>query len=109
MTHRASDPNSGWELWKSDGTASGTVLINDIQHGELSSTPRNLTNVNGTLYFTLGMLEILYQSNGVTVTQAAVIDQYQDTPSGRRGFDPQDQAAGVNGGRIDNPRVLQRG
>ena len=39
------------ELWKSDGTTAGTVLVKDIWPGLGSSSPRELTNVNGTLFF----------------------------------------------------------
>lgn len=41
------------ELWKSDGTPGGTVLVKDINpaYGD-ASNPRNLLNVNGTLFFT---------------------------------------------------------
>ncbi len=42
---------NGSELWKSDGTAAGTVLVKDIRQGGSSSVPQFLTNVNGTLYF----------------------------------------------------------
>ena len=59
----ASDGENGVELWKSDGTAAGTVLVKDIRPGSTydpstdddvpnSSEPANLTNVNGTLFFT---------------------------------------------------------
>lgn len=41
------------ELWKSDGTPSGTVLLKDIYPGNLNgSDPRDFFEVNGTLYFT---------------------------------------------------------
>ena len=43
--------NSGRELWKSDGTEAGTVRVKDINPGSASSDPRDLTNVNGTLFF----------------------------------------------------------
>ena len=43
----------GYELWKSDGTVAGTVLVKDINSGSGSSHPVNLTNVNGTLYFSV--------------------------------------------------------
>ena len=43
---------TGSELWKSDGTAAGTVLVKDINPGSAWSYPDNLTNVNGTLFFT---------------------------------------------------------
>jgi ELWxxDGT repeat protein len=39
-------------LWKSNGTTGGTVLVEDISTGSGDSLPTNLTNVNGTLYFT---------------------------------------------------------
>ena len=42
---------NGWELWKSDGTAAGTVLVKDIRAGHDGSIPGYLTNVNGTLFF----------------------------------------------------------
>ncbi|MFM9960123.1 MAG: ELWxxDGT repeat protein [Planctomycetaceae bacterium] len=43
------------ELWKSDGTVEGTVLVADISTDPFSnpigSSPQHLTNVNGTLFF----------------------------------------------------------
>jgi trimeric autotransporter adhesin len=38
------------ELWRSDGTESGTYLVKDFAEGE-SSIPQYLTNINGALYF----------------------------------------------------------
>ena len=37
LIFRASDGTNGRELWKSDGTASGTVMVKDIQ--KAVSTP----------------------------------------------------------------------
>ena len=45
-----SDGNSERELWVTDGTAAGTVLIED-RNGDLSFDPRNLTCVGTTLFF----------------------------------------------------------
>jgi ELWxxDGT repeat protein len=42
----------GVELWKSDGTAAGTVLVADLFPGNVSSTPMSLTAFNGKLLFT---------------------------------------------------------
>ena len=45
----------GKELWKSDGTAQGTVLVKDIISGADESKVKNLTDVNGTLFFSAKM------------------------------------------------------
>ena len=47
----ATDGTNGLELWKSDGTNAGTIMVKDINLSS-SSGPKNLTNVNGTLFFT---------------------------------------------------------
>src|SRR5262245_23877219 len=41
---------TGRELWSSDGTDAGTVLLKDIAPGPAPSTPRNLRVVDGTLF-----------------------------------------------------------
>ena len=43
----------GEELWTSDGTEAGTVLVRSFA-GDASSFPRYFTDVNGVLYFTAG-------------------------------------------------------
>jgi ELWxxDGT repeat protein len=52
---RASDPEHGEELWKSDGTEAGTVLVKDINpgpYGSLAFSASLSTEMNGTLFFT---------------------------------------------------------
>ena len=49
---QAYDGVNGYELWKSDGTTSGTVMVKDIYNGSGSSYPQELTAVGNTLYFT---------------------------------------------------------
>lgn len=46
------DPDKhGVELWKSDGTAAGTVLVKDINVGVSGSFPSSLRDVSGKLFF----------------------------------------------------------
>src|SRR5439155_1764444 len=47
----ADNPATGAELWKSDGTAAGTVLVKDINARPSSSSLSTFANVNGILFF----------------------------------------------------------
>jgi ELWxxDGT repeat protein len=71
------DGAHGQELWKSDGTAAGTVMVKDICPGTASSQPGNLANVNGTLFFTAsdGTTGVeLWKSNGTAAGTVLVKD-----------------------------------
>jgi ELWxxDGT repeat protein len=48
----ANDFIHGYELWRSDGTTVGTVLVKDVERPDTSSAPYDMTEMNGTLYFT---------------------------------------------------------
>ncbi len=47
----SNDDANGMELWVSDGSVEGTHLLRDIFPGTLSSTPTELTSVDGVVYF----------------------------------------------------------
>ncbi|MHC4814823.1 MAG: ELWxxDGT repeat protein [Planctomycetota bacterium] len=47
----ATDNTSGTELWRSNGTPGGTVLVKDIWSGTLASAPSELTAIGGTVFF----------------------------------------------------------
>ena len=47
----AADPAHGSELWRSDGTAAGTVLVKDIRPGPGSSRISSLTAIGDRVFF----------------------------------------------------------
>ncbi|MBX3740625.1 MAG: cadherin-like domain-containing protein [Akkermansiaceae bacterium] len=57
----ASGGGSLVELWKTDGTAAGTLMVKDIRPGGLASNPRDLTR--------LGSLVIFSADNGTNGTE----------------------------------------
>lgn len=48
---RPDDGVHGDELWKTNGTAAGTVLVKDIYPGTQGSDLQSFINVNGVLFF----------------------------------------------------------
>lgn len=41
----------GWELWRTDGTSTGTTMIRDINPGANHGTPKDFTVFNNLLFF----------------------------------------------------------
>ncbi|MBX3412277.1 MAG: hypothetical protein KF708_06125 [Pirellulales bacterium] len=85
----------GVELWVSDGTTAGTRLVKDIRPGPANSSPQQLTNVNGTLFFIARTDEHgleLWKSDGTTSGTVLV----KDISSGPNSSAPSD-LSNVNG------------
>jgi ELWxxDGT repeat protein len=73
----ANDGVHGDELWKSDGTPSGTVLVKDIEPGYDTSYISNLRNINGTLFFAADYYrQHLYKSDGTASGTSVVSDTF---------------------------------
>ena len=73
----ATDGQNGVELWRSNGTSSGTVMVADIDPGWNGSTPAELEPVGNVLYFTAddGLLgRELWKSNGTSSGTVLVED-----------------------------------
>jgi ELWxxDGT repeat protein len=49
----AEDASHGYELWKTDGTPTGTVIVKDIAPGVDPSLPNSFKVYNGKLYFSV--------------------------------------------------------
>ncbi|HEX2642776.1 MAG TPA: ELWxxDGT repeat protein, partial [Thermoanaerobaculia bacterium] len=77
------------ELWKSDGTEPGTVLVKDIRTGIESSNPDRLTDVGGDLFFfalTDAVGRELWKSDGTEAGTSLVKDIRPGTESSSRPF-----------------------
>jgi ELWxxDGT repeat protein len=98
----ANDGVFGSELWKSDGTAAGTVMVKDIIPGGAGSSPFDMTNVNGMLEFYAfdGSSFGLYRSDG---TAAGTIEIAQNIDTNALiGFTPQPAADDFNGDHLSD-------
>jgi ELWxxDGT repeat protein len=74
---RANGDEGSSELWKSDGTATGTAAVADVRPGPLGSDPAEFTVVGGTLYFTANDGEHgreLWKTNGTAEGTSLVAD-----------------------------------
>src|SRR5215208_1207956 len=73
----ANDGKHGLELWKSDGTSSGTKLVKDINTGPDDSDPDSLTAFKGRLLFSAddGVHGYeMWRSNGTKANTALLIN-----------------------------------
>jgi len=78
----------GRELWRSNGTTSGTAQVGEVNAGTASSAPTELTMVGSTLFFSAfdGTDRELWKTNG---TLAGTV-QVKDIMPGAGSGDPQD-------------------
>jgi ELWxxDGT repeat protein len=73
---RANDGTTGSELWKTDMTSGGTVLVKDINTGTVSSVPQNFAVLGSNLIFSAidASGAELWKSDGTTVGTVQVKD-----------------------------------
>lgn len=86
----ASTSATGTELWKTDGTEAGTILVADLQPGPEDSQPRELTRVGDSVYFSArtgnSTVRTLWKTDGTSLGTTAVAPQLLD-PTGFLEFD----------------------
>ena len=85
---QARDPasNTGYELWKSNGTVAGTVLVKDINPAAGSSNPGGFKKLNNAIYFSAydGVNgNELWKTDGTAVGTVMVKDIYPGAEGSR--------------------------
>jgi len=73
----AHDPRHGVELWRTDGTAAGTVMVKDINPGAGSSNPAEFAAIGNHLFFRAddgATGAELWRSDGTTAGTALLVD-----------------------------------
>ena len=80
----ADDGVHGIELWKVDGETKGVSMVKDIRPGADSSTPSDLTEFRGELFFTIGEEE-LWRSDG-TESGTVMVKNLDDNTSNQDDF-----------------------
>jgi ELWxxDGT repeat protein len=84
----AQDAQHGRELWKSDGTAAGTVLVDDIDPGPAGSNPTDITPLTGTTAMFAADDGTHGREPWTTGGTAATTSLYADLNPGAAGSDP---------------------
>ncbi len=81
----AFDPLHGYELWTTDGTASGTQILKDIRSGTNSSIPAELTVLGDKVVFTAESEfgRELWITDGTAGGTVQLKDLYPGAPSSR--------------------------
>ncbi|XXF79424.1 hypothetical protein P2318_06640 [Myxococcaceae bacterium GXIMD 01537] len=74
----ADDGSHGRELWRSDGTALGTFLVEDLNPGALSSSPRRFMNVGSTFYFVANVGRDVHLRRWGLLGSTSVFDAVED-------------------------------
>ena len=74
----AEAPGTGAELWKSDGTVAGTVLVKDVTPGTVGSAPASFVDLGGAVLFTAypgsGRVRQLWRTDGTAAGTSRVTD-----------------------------------
>ena len=109
----ATTPQTGYELFATDGTEEGTRLVKDIRGGTQSSLPGDITAFEGYVYFTInrGFGRELWYSNGTEFnTNSSMFSGIRTNVSdlnvagGRLYFTAEHNSFGRELWYIDNPR-----
>jgi ELWxxDGT repeat protein len=90
------DPAAGRQLWKSDGTAAGTVMISDVNPGPAGLGPADISALTGTTAMFSGDDGVHGREPWVTDGTAAGTAMYEELNPGPASSDPTEIIASEN-------------
>lgn len=82
------DPTAGRQLWRSDGTAAGTVMISDVNPGPVGLAPADISALTGTTAMFSGKDGVHGREPWVTDGTAAGTAMFEDLNPGSASSDP---------------------
>src|SRR5208282_331316 len=78
----ATDGSDGTQLWTTDGTSTGTVIVTDVNTGGSGLILKQLTNVSGKVYFAANDGSDGYQLWDSSGTSANMLTSINDAGGG---------------------------
>jgi ELWxxDGT repeat protein len=95
---QAYDGVHGWQIWKSDGTADGTLQVTNFDGSGMMPSGFEIANVGGKIFFSVDHVasanSSLYVTDGTSAGTVKLLDYTPSSPLGGQGIDHLESVGG---------------